>query len=92
MYTLLQVLHTMDNWKCLSEPERMDAHEINSHARVPLWTLEVLKWARENGCPWNEHTCLEAATNGYFEVLKWARENGYPRNDLFVHRQLTMDT
>ena len=23
--------------------------------------LEVLKWARENGCPWNELTCSCAA-------------------------------
>jgi hypothetical protein len=23
--------------------------------------LEVLKWARENGCPWDERTRVEAA-------------------------------
>ena len=40
--------------------------------------LEILKWARENGCPWNEDTCANAAENGYLEVLKWARENGCP--------------
>jgi len=36
-----------------------------------------LKWARENGCPWDEGTYLNAA-NGHFEVLKWVRENGCP--------------
>ena len=38
--------------------------------------LEVLKWARENGCEWDYLTCAYAAKNGHLEVLKWARENG----------------
>ena len=38
--------------------------------------LEVLKWARENGSPWDEDICAYAAESGHFEVLKWARENG----------------
>jgi hypothetical protein len=38
----------------------------------------VLKWARENGCPWNEDTCAYAAKGGHLEVLKWARANGCP--------------
>jgi hypothetical protein len=38
----------------------------------------VLKWARENGCPWDEQTCAHAAEGGHLEVLKWARENGCP--------------
>jgi hypothetical protein len=29
--------------------------------------LEVLKWARENGCPWDELTLCDAASKGYFE-------------------------
>ena len=37
--------------------------------------LEVLKWARENGCQWDEWTCATAAEGGHLEVLKWAREN-----------------
>jgi hypothetical protein len=38
--------------------------------------LEVLKWARDNGCPWDEETCSSAAMAGELEVLKWARDNG----------------
>jgi hypothetical protein len=38
----------------------------------------VLKWARENRCPWDEWTCWNAADSGHLEVLKWARENGAP--------------
>ena len=40
--------------------------------------LEVLKWARENDCPWDEETCADAAEGGHLEVLQWARENGCP--------------
>ena len=38
--------------------------------------LEVLKWARDNGCEWDSDTCTYVARNGHLEVLKWARENG----------------
>ena len=40
--------------------------------------LEVLKWAREAGCPWDVRTCWMAAKGGHLEVLKWAREQGCP--------------
>ena len=37
--------------------------------------LEVLKWARENGCPWTaDRTCAEAAEGGHVEVEVGARE------------------
>ena len=42
--------------------------------------LETLKWARANGCPWDEDTCTNAAANGHLEILKWARANGCPWN------------
>ena len=29
--------------------------------------LEMLKWARENGCPWDERTRKRAALKGYVE-------------------------
>ena len=40
--------------------------------------LEVLQWARQNGCPWDELTCAYAAAGGHLEVLQWARQNGCP--------------
>ena len=43
--------------------------------------LELLKWARLNGCPWNEFTCSRAAFNGHLGLLKWARLNGCPWNE-----------
>ncbi|KAL6076959.1 Ankyrin repeat domain-containing protein [Balamuthia mandrillaris] len=40
--------------------------------------LEVLKWARENGCPWDKTVFMMAAARGHLEVVKWAHENGCP--------------
>ena len=37
-----------------------------------------MKYAHENGCPWNEETCSEAAKNDHLECLEYARENGCP--------------
>ncbi len=31
--------------------------------------LEILKWARANGCKWDESTCAAAARNGHLEVV-----------------------
>ena len=39
--------------------------------------LEVLQWARANGCPWGKRTCWSGG-GGHLEVLKWARANGCP--------------
>ena len=38
----------------------------------------MLQWARQNGCPWDEDTCAQAAEGGHLEVLQWARQNGCP--------------
>ena len=38
--------------------------------------LEVLQWARANGCEWHSGTCSNAAEGGHLEVLQWARANG----------------
>ena len=43
-----------------------------------LGYLELLKWARTNGCPWDKRTCFEAAKGGHLELLKWAHANGCP--------------
>jgi hypothetical protein len=39
----------------------------------------MLKWLREQGCPWSMRgdTCASAAAGGHLEILKWLREHGY---------------
>src|SRR5437868_7835842 len=38
--------------------------------------LDLLIWARQKGCYWDDRVCNEAAKNGHLEVLKWAIQNG----------------
>jgi hypothetical protein len=42
--------------------------------------LNLLKWARINGCSFSKHTCSCAVSYGHLEVLKWLKENGCPWN------------
>ena len=39
--------------------------------------LEILKWARENGCPWDGgKTCECAASGEHPNIIRWILENG----------------
>ena len=40
--------------------------------------MDVLKYAHENRCPWDERTCSRAAEWGHLDVLEYARKNGCP--------------
>ena len=42
--------------------------------------MNVLQWARSEGCPWNKSTCARAAKGGHLDVLQWLRVNGCPWN------------
>jgi hypothetical protein len=43
---------------------------------------KILKFAHENGCPWDESaTIYHAARRGHFEIVKWLHENGCPGNE-----------
>ena len=46
--------------------------------------LTRLKYAHENGCPWDESTC-EAAARGHLECLQYAHENGCPWDEWVCH-------
>ena len=37
-----------------------------------------MKYAHENGCPWDKYTCTRAAETGHLDCLKYAHENGCP--------------
>jgi hypothetical protein len=40
--------------------------------------LDVLRWAREQDCPWDGWTCAQAIACEHYELLTWAVENGCP--------------
>src|SRR5205085_11975625 len=63
----------MINFKIIYDHKNILCQEISK-----CGNLEVLKWARENGCSWNVSTCENAASGGHLEVLKWAHENACP--------------
>ena len=57
----------------------MDVRGMKNMRKCSIkWHLDCLKYAHENGCPWNENTCAKAATNGHLDCLKYAHENGCP--------------
>ena len=38
--------------------------------------IEVLKWLKENACPFGDGLCAEAAEGGHLEILKWLKNEG----------------
>ena len=46
--------------------------------------LELLKFLRVQGCPWDRSTCSEAAKNGHLECLKYLHEMDVLGMDLLV--------
>jgi hypothetical protein len=48
--------------------------------------MACLKYAHENGCPWDERTCSKAALNGYHYCLLYAHENGCPWDESTLSR------
>ena len=53
-------------------------HENTCSRAAEEGHLEVLQWARSEGCPWDNRTCSEAAGGGRLAVLQWARSQGCP--------------
>jgi len=46
--------------------------------------LSMLRYAHENGCPWDDETCDEAVNNSNLHCLKYAYHNDCPwKRDLF---------
>jgi hypothetical protein len=75
----------VDIWKYQSGLERTNVLGMKRHVQKPQKKealraalarhLNILKWARERNCPWNEKIlCSYAAMERHLEILKWARE------------------
>lgn len=68
----------------------LKALKARGTAFVDAWTcayaakngrLDILRWARANGAPWDKWTCAHAAESGALEALKWAHANGCPMDE-----------
>ncbi len=44
--------------------------------------LEVLQWARSQGCPLDAWTCAHVAREGHVEVLQWLNSQGCLWNEM----------
>jgi len=44
--------------------------------------LECLKYAHENGCPWDKRTCDNTARYGHLDCLEYAHERGCPWDEV----------
>jgi hypothetical protein len=56
--------------------------EVDLRLKVYMFcgSVQLIAWAKQKGCPWDEKTCATIATIGNIDVLKWAREHGCPWN------------
>jgi hypothetical protein len=43
--------------------------DVNCAAAAKKLHLYILKWARENGCPWNKDTVAAADKGGHLSIL-----------------------
>jgi len=59
----------------------------NKSKKIKTWPIDMvisipmIKWARNNGCPFYHRMCGYCSINGRFEVLKWLYKNGCPWDD-----------
>ena len=66
-------------WSDIPEKKKsLSMNERTCSSAARQGHLEVLKWLRSEGCPWNGGTCSLAAANGHLEILKWLRSEGCP--------------
>ena len=47
-------------------------------------STECLKYIHEHGYPWDETTCITAASSGPLDCLKYAHENGCPWDERVI--------
>jgi hypothetical protein len=90
----LSALHRLQRGGRLSRQERLCEAAARSGQLEELKVLradgwlamgpghvEILKWARANGCPWDWRSRTCAKEKGHDDILEWAKANGVPGND-----------
>lgn len=50
------------------------------HDAVIKGDLELVKYHRNNGCPWSYELATTAAAHGQVEIFKWLVTSGCPRD------------
>ena len=57
---------------------RLELSEYLLQLAAETGQLEVVKWLRANGCPWDAGTIALARKYGHDDVVIWAKANGAP--------------
>src|SRR5690606_290642 len=57
-------------WHSLCDYRRLYFSNVNG--------VKLMKWAKNNSCPWNEWVCAHVAKKGNLDVLMWLRKKGCP--------------
>jgi len=57
---------------------------ITKRVRRRPWLghFDIVKWAREEGCPWDTGTYSAAIRSGNYDLWIWVNENGCPREEI----------
>jgi hypothetical protein len=66
-------------------PHAGSAPNLELSLKACCESVELLAWAKANGCPWNEKTCALIAKAGHLDVLQWARGHGCPWDKKACH-------
>ena len=64
--------------------EEFQWYLIHSHIAVVYGDLDILKWMKTKGCPWDSYTFQSAGKfcdGNNLEVLEWLRINDCPWNE-----------
>lgn len=59
---------------------KLPLHEDVINIAAENGHIDILKWLKENKCPWTDQVCAYAAANNHLVVLKWLAENNCPWN------------
>ena len=54
--------------------------------------IKLLKWAKENNCPWDEWVFHYSALSGNLETMKWLKENNCPWDKLTFYYTALSET
>ncbi|GFH53374.1 hypothetical protein CTEN210_09850 [Chaetoceros tenuissimus] len=64
--------------KWLREERNVPWDEDTCCSAAGTGNINALKWARANGCAWNEGTLSVAVEMGHFQIVEYCLENGAP--------------
>jgi hypothetical protein len=78
-YTNKKLIRYYDPKKIIKEKIKIDTKFLIDDA-TECGNIRLIKWLKENGCPWRDTTFEYAAYYGNLDNMKWLLENGCPWN------------